>query len=330
MGGSGRIPSLRPGRARRVLLGSPPTTRVRPVGLSRGTSGILGSCGRRRGLRWRRSSAGSSRSGDNARRRFQRRAGVIGPNDSGGGPRDPAVGLAGRLRAPQRQEPWSVVRFAHLCSRLRYWPCGASSGYTGTQYLLKVRSEGLARPPARARRPRRQQRTRERPGRPSIFLDRCIEVGGSGRWAAPAVASWPGAPGAWLALLPPVFGSARAPKVDCKPGSGPTPGYPKAGEDHSSRRRIAASFEHSDPDAGGRALRRSDFEWVALDSIPIRACSGRGLPRRRSPGCRAWALTPRFQPCLCLCEDASRHLCFNGHRRFGFCCAFPRVAPGRR
>ena len=39
---------------------------------------------------------------------------------------------------------------------------------------------------------------------------------------------------------------------------------------------------------------------AALDSTSIQACSGRGLPRRRSPGCRAWALTPRFHPCLCL------------------------------
>ncbi len=51
-----------------------------------------------------------------------------------------------------------------------------------------------------------------------------------------------------------------------------------------------------------RALAPRSFGRTALDSVPIRACSGRGLPRRRSPGCRAWALTPRFQPCLCLLE----------------------------
>ena len=39
---------------------------------------------------------------------------------------------------------------------------------------------------------------------------------------------------------------------------------------------------------------------ATLDGTSIRACSGRGLPRRRSPGFRAWALTPRFHPCLCL------------------------------
>jgi len=109
----------------------------------------------------------------------------------------------------------------------------------------------------------------------------------------------PGAPGAWLALPPP-GSQARACEADYKPGSVPIRGLPRAGEDHSSRRRIAAALEHSDPDAGGRVLRRGCFGRVALDSLPIRACSGRGLLRRRSPGCRAWALTPRFQPCLCL------------------------------
>ncbi len=43
-------------------------------------------------------------------------------------------------------------------------------------------------------------------------LGRWIEVGGSGRWAAPAVASMPGAPGTWLALLPPGLGTHAHPK----------------------------------------------------------------------------------------------------------------------
>jgi len=50
---------------------------------------------------------------------------------------------------------------------------------------------------------------------------------------------------------------------------------------------------------------RRYFGRTALDGIPIRACSGRGLPRRQSPGCRAWALTPRFHPYLCLHRAAS-------------------------
>ena len=52
--------------------------------------------------------------------------------------------------------------------------------------------------------------------------------------------------------------------------------------------------------APSRTSRVRRFGRAALDGVPIRACSGRGLPRRRSPGCRAWALTPRFHPCLCL------------------------------
>ena len=43
------------------------------------------------------------------------------------------------------------------------------------------------------------------------------------------------------------------PEVDCKPGSVPARGCPGAGEDHSSRRRIAASLERSHPDIGTRA-----------------------------------------------------------------------------
>ena len=45
----------------------------------------------------------------------------------------------------------------------------------------------------------------------------------------------------------------------------------------------------------------------------------------RSPGCRAWALTPRFQPCL-----IASPLRATRHRRCLFCGAFPRVTPGRR
>ena len=91
--------------------------------------------------------------------------------------------------------------------------------------------------------------------------------------------------------------SGPKPGAACKPGSVSTPGCPDAGEGHSSRPAIAGRLEHSHPDTApgrGRAIGRT-----ALDDVPIRACSGRGLPRRRSPGCRAWALTPRFHPYLC-------------------------------
>ncbi len=140
----------------------------------------------------------------------------------------------------------------------------------------------------------------------------------------------PGGRGAFPPFFPPGAEPPKRPAVDCKPGPVPACGRPRAGEDHSSRRCIAAPLERSYPDARDRVSRRDCFGRVTLDSVPIRACSGRGLPRRRSPGCRAWALTPRFQPCLCLHVAALRRLCFAGHRRCGFCCAFPRVAPGRR
>lgn len=51
---------------------------------------------------------------------------------------------------------------------------------------------------------------------------------------------------------------------------------------------------------------RGRIERAALHGTSIRACSGRGLPRRRSPGRRAWALTPRFHPCLCLRGSSRR------------------------
>ena len=129
-GGSGRIPSLRPGRARLVPVGSPPTTQARRVAILRGASSIRGSCGRRRGLRWRRSSAGSSRSGGNARRRFRTRAGVIRPNAGGGG----VARFGGRScgltsgAAPARSRG-GVVRFERLRSRPRWLHRRASSGY---------------------------------------------------------------------------------------------------------------------------------------------------------------------------------------------------------
>ena len=90
------------------------------------------------------------------------------------------------------------------------------------------------------------------------------------------------------------------PEVVCKPGSVPAPGCPGAGEDHSSRRRIAAPLERSDPRTG-----TPPGGWSRSDEPPsavrlFEFAPRRGLPRRRSPGSRAWALTPRFHPCLCL------------------------------
>jgi hypothetical protein len=79
------------------------------------------------------------------------------------------------------------------------------------------------------------------------------------------------------------------------------------------------------PARASRGVRAGErFGRVTLYSAPIRACSRKGLPRRRSPGCRAWALTPRFHPYLC-----ERGRGPPRHRRCNFCCAFPRVTPGR-
>ena len=133
------------------------------------------------------------------------------------------------------------------------------------------------------------------------------------------------APGVACASSRGFAGCVSTPReVDCKPGPVPASGCPLAGEDHSSRRRVAAPLEHSHPDTGDTRMLADASGGSPWFSAPIRACSGKGLPRRRSPGCRAWALTPRFHPYLCeLDEPAS-------HRRYYFCCAFPRVAPGRR
>ena len=116
----------------------------------------------------------------------------------------------------------------------------------------------------------------------------------------------------------------RSSDVACKPGPVPPPGFPGGGGDHSSRRRIAAPLEHSYPCA--RPVR--DFGRATLDSAPIRACSGRGLPRRRSPGCRAWALTPRFQPYLCLLPGCLSQSGSHGPSAVWFLWRFPSSHPG--
>lgn len=82
------------------------------------------------------------------------------------------------------------------------------------------------------------------------------------------------------------------PEVDCKPGPVPARGPARIIHlgDALPRRSSTLTRTLGSIAPIGRAT---------LDSVPIRACSGRGLPRRRSPGCRAWALTPRFHPYLC-------------------------------
>ncbi len=50
------------------------------------------------------------------------------------------------------------------------------------------------------------------------------------------------------------------------------------------------------------------------------SCTGQGLPRRRSHGCLACALTARFQPYLVAETSFAKRL-----RRCIFCCTFPRL-----
>ena len=74
------------------------------------------------------------------------------------------------------------------------------------------------------------------------------------------------------------------------------------------------------------------FGRTDLSGTPIQACSGKGLPRRRSPGCHAWALTPRFHPYRANAKRSPHRPSLRSNdalRRCYFCCAFPRVTPGR-
>ncbi len=78
--------------------------------------------------------------------------------------------------------------------------------------------------------------------------------------------------------------------VDYKPGPVPIAGCPAKGEDHSSRRRVAAPLEHSHPGTGtltarltksanGRALRAGHPLTAPLFELaPGRACLAAGRP----------------------------------------------------
>ena len=91
---------------------------------------------------------------------------------------------------------------------------------------------------------------------------------------------------------------SRRPELACKPGSVPAPDRSDTGEDHSSRRRIAAPLERSHPDAGPRLSARDSGGPPSATSLfelaPGGVCPAAGHP------VDAWALTPRFHPCLCL------------------------------
>ena len=118
----------------------------------------------------------------------------------------------------------------------------------------------------------------------------------------------------------------RASRADCKPGSVPTVGFPPAGKDHSSRRRIAAPLVRStrtpDPE-GSRAGRSRPCPYLSLlreglAPPPVTRQSRVGSYPTISP-----LPAPPPTPSL---EGAE----IDGHGRYRFCCAFPRVTPGRR
>ncbi len=66
-------------------------------------------------------------------------------------------------------------------------------------------------------------------------------------------------------------------EVDCKPGPVPTSGCPLAGEDHSSRRRVAAPLERSHPDTGTTRVDRGRFGRVTLNQCPYSSLLPEGL-----------------------------------------------------
>jgi hypothetical protein len=68
--------------------------------------------------------------------------------------------------------------------------------------------------------------------------------------------------------------------VDCKPGPVPTPGCPGAGEDHSSRRRVATPLERSNPGTASQMARSGGPpSTVPLFKLaPGRACLAAGHP----------------------------------------------------
>jgi elongation factor P len=82
--------------------------------------------------------------------------------------------------------------------------------------------------------------------------------------------------------------------------------------DHFSWRQVTRPLQQPT-----RRLKRER----ASSRLPIWPCSGRGLPHGRLHGSRGGALTSPFHPCL-----IPLHLRRNpeGHRRFAFCCTFPR------
>ena len=125
--------------------------------------------------------------------------------------------------------------------------------------------------------------------------------------------------------------SSKPIRVDCKPGFVPAPRCREVGEDHSSRRRVAAALKHSHPDTppilASRPLAGQTSKISLFKLAPGRACLAAGHPavaRELLP--HDFTLTERVR--------STRHTVQTSRiegalRRYHFCCAFPRVAPGR-
>ena len=126
--------------------------------------------------------------------------------------------------------------------------------------------------------------------------------------------------------------SAVPTRVDCKPGSVPCPRCQGRGEDHSSRRRVATALKHSNPGtARAPKTARSDgpSSSVPLFKLaPGRACLAAGRPAvARGLLPHDFNLTGRALSARHAASPLAGR--FGALRRCDFCCAFPRVAPGR-
>ena len=117
----------------------------------------------------------------------------------------------------------------------------------------------------------------------------------------------------------------RSPGVACKPGSVPTPGCPGAGEDHSSRPAIAGWLEHSHPDTPtgprGPSVRADRSRRYPYSSLLQEGLAPPPVTRLSRVGSY-----PTISPLPVPSSSGEEE----GHRRCGFCGAFPRVTPGRR
>jgi len=130
-------------------------------------------------------------------------------------------------------------------------------------------------------------------------------------------------------FLPPASDRERMPEVDCKPGPVPAAGYPAAGEGHSSRRRVTAPLEHSHPSTGPSVVHRR-ASGGPPSSVPLFKLAPGGACLAASRLAVARRLLPHDFTLTCASAPGPhRALRLNGHRRCHFCCAFPRVTPGR-